>query len=499
MRIVFPLTYVENGRIFRGEGRITKEVSLQVVFSEDKVFSHGDIPSQYVTLFSEAFKVLNKYRLHPLLKNLPNKIQVKLAFSEPLETFLLIKDSKVLLNEEVIKKIPVTELYPLLSIALLYAFKVITGKPYKEALREVLEIYSIYSMQEKNLVKKCLSYNFLDKGKVFQFLLEKWSKKPVDKEKRRLLTWIYAQIRRDYPYDAVATREILEEYGDRMYTSECQSKLYQIIRTSYKEDLEEENIKRLIKEARERGEITVFMRLGRASMILGHLLSASKRVESSNKLRELVTQLQKFTGEKDVQELKDTVSIIRKLVEAKDFSKAKMTRFLKILLEELNEYRDKQEKNINRKFEQGKISLEDVEKELKKLNDICNTIQALIYEIKDEVRKSPQKPAVFIIFGQRISPRGAARIAYINEVYKAYAGPDYGLGEYIIEGGENVYATPSLAPLKYVDYWIEALPLFIYETEEGKYEINVMSIQDSKGAPGPHAISYKNYLTSAVQ
>ncbi|RLG68820.1 hypothetical protein DRN93_01800, partial [archaeon] len=277
----------------------------------------------------------------------------------------------------------------------------------------------------------------------------------------KLSRWLEAQITRRYPYDVARARDILDSYRDERYTNECRRALYNLLKETYNESLDEHNIRKLVEEARRNGAKVVYMRLSRAAMVLGYLLAASKVVKIDRDLKNAVEDLMEKSRKIG---LIPSVMRLQRLVSREEVPEAEFERAVNLVFQELEEYRKTALKNGHTPMEVYSF-----------LADYTNSL----LKISEFLNKTEKKPGALLIFGQRISPGGASRIVYINEGLPAYAGPSFGLERYIDEANGMVYVTPTLKALKYVDYWIEALPLFIHETEEGKYEIDYQNFEEA--------------------
>ena len=486
-RYLFPVTRVDpkTRKVlrFRGSVVLTGELDVDLERPTASNFRILEVKEGFSEVIDSinntllgAIKFLSQYRLHPVLKDLPGKIKVRISGISSNEVLVEVSGSEVLLEVSSFKALREYGLQRglevLYALALLYSFKILSGIDERRALDDIIFLYDVLKPEHKEALAQVLKSNEVDIYETFYNFLEKGSKASNRMERERWITWAISQVRKDYAYDVAAVRRILDECGERKYTSECARELYQAIKDSYDERLEEENVARLSREARERGEIVVFMRLGRASMILGHLLASAEKIKVTDELKRAVKELEELVKVEGLDELRSSIIMLKSLVSREEVPRAKLERVRKLLIEELQNYRRRVENSIDNRLREGAIDKEVALEEHSKLDGSCRRVRRKIYELEEIVERSPRRSAAFVFFGQRISPTGAARIAYINEVFKAYAGPGYGLEEYIIKGGHNVHATPSLAALKYADYWIEALPLFIYETKDGRYEID---------------------------
>ena len=358
------------------------------------------------------------------------------------------------------------------------------GLDEREALEKTIALYGDLRLEHREALHRVLESKFIDNYNNFSTFLRRSLEEIEDPS--RWLSWIIAQVRRDYPYDVERVREIIDKYGDRVYTTDCQREIYKVLRDTYSEDLERANLVSLIKEARRRGEFIVFMRLSRASMLLGYLLASSKKVRINSSMRNIVDKLLEQVKRRDIPEVQSYVSKLRRLCLREEVPEAQLVRLELLIMKSLSDYERKVEEDLRRKLEIGELSLEESREERKRVISYLSSIKELLYELVDARRRVAKRDAVFVIFGQRISPTGALRIALANELRRVYAGPSYGLDELIIKGGHNIYTTPSLSALEYADYWVEALPLFIYKDPRGGYEIDYEELEVAIRRMAPH-------------
>jgi len=511
--LIFPVTLVDvkKGRINRKRGEKIAEILLELNLKdlrESKIqvvksTELEEITRVFVNLLkSSVVEVLAKYAKIILIDlfNETVKIPIELLTSNPWIAEFEVSENKLSARFDVkhlkdlkiniegktlICKDPaiIEGLKVLYSLALYYGLICLKTSHERTSLAKAMKLYENMSDEHKTRLHHVLLQKELDWGDSFaRFLsnissVEGLSDEQITRLKEKWSAWILSQVRKDYAYDVITVREILSKHRENIYSYGCRRELYSVIKRTFDEKLEEENIIRLVKEARSRGEDVVFTRLGRASVVLGYLLASSKLIKTSNEMKEVVNEIENHIREAGLEELYITVTRLRRLVSKNEIPFAQFERVEKIFFNTLKEIRDSKERVLRDKLKKGKISLAEAERELLKLNETLVNLERLMNKLIDLIQKSPKRHGVFLFFGQRISPRGAARIAYINENLMPYAGPTYGLEEYIIEGSCNVHATPSLAALKYVDYWIEALPLFIMETGEGTYEIDYENME----------------------
>ena len=353
----------------------------------------------------------------------------------------------------------------------------------EEALEKVIDLYENLRLDHRKKLHKVLESRFLDTYNNFSRFLKK---SVEEKSRNKWLSWIISQVKRDYPYDVEKVRELMDKHGDRVYTTESQREMYEVIKNTYNESLERINLSNIIKEARERGELVVFMRLSRASILLGYLLAAAKKVKINDDMRNLVNRILEYVQELDVYDPQSYVSMLKRLCLKDEAPEAQLVRLEKLIMKSLSEHEKRIDEDLKKKLERGELSLEEILEERRRIISHINSIKSLLYQFIDMRGKAEKRDAVFVILGQRISPTGALRIALANELENVYAGPSYGLDELIIKGGHNIYTSPSLVALEYADYWIEALPLFIYELPEGGYEIDYEGLEVAIRRMAPH-------------
>ena len=371
----------------------------------------------------------------------------------------------------------------LYALALYYAAALTETRHEADLAVRLAKLCSSLSEEHREALRGLLSVPQLDWAGNFARFLEAVSElrglpeEEAEERARWWGTWIISQVRRDYAYDVGAVREVLERHRENVYSAECRRELYSVIRGTYRESVEEENVARLAREARERGELVVFTRLGRASVVLGYLLAASRVIKVSGELRGAVRELQELVEGEGLEELYAPLLRLKSVVSRDEVPLAQVERAERAFFEALERLRASRERSIRERLKRGELSIEEAERELAELRELVGRLSSLMNRVLASAARSEWRHGAFVFFGQRISPGGAARIAYVNEGLIPYAGPSYGLDEYLVEGGYNVHATPSLAALKYVDYWIEALPLFIVERGEGRYEIDYENME----------------------
>ena len=460
----FPVTKVDaSGKVNRSKYKIIGKCEL-----EKGVFKNVNISGEYANLI----KVIEEAAKD-------TDLSCTLEFSVNSEYLLEAVDRKrVRLDVGVLKEIP-ENLY--LGLKILYRLSFIYAKElfengWRSALKKVLEEYKRLSGSDKEHLRWVLEQPYIDAHKFFLKFLKKASVTSGN-ELEWWITWIRAQVTRDYPYDIERVREIIERYGDEVYSSEAVDEFYRVIKGSYNEDLDEENIARLAKRAREKGELVVFTRLGRASIVMGYLLAASKVLEPGRELIEAVESLESYIKKLGLDELYPSIHKLKLFLSKEEISLAQIIRSVKLALSDVEELEKKVSRELREKLEKEAISSSEVAEQLEFWHRNLLEVKKKLYDILGKAHKQPSRHGVFMFFGQRISPQGSYRIALINENLRAYKGPSFGLEEYMIKGGYNVYCTPSLRVLKYVDYWIEALPLFIHEKEGGGYEIDYENLE----------------------
>ena len=511
--LIFPVTLVdkESGRINRKRGELIARLSLELNLKDiykskvsvvDLLKSKEVIKAFVKLIESSLIEALANYTKYILTELGLERVEIPVElldsnswiveFEMNKEKLLARFDTSHLINLEVELRdgelscrdpMVVEALKVLYALALYYGLVGLKTLHERESMVKVAKLYEAMSSEDKAKLRYLLLRKELDWGETFARFLDAISltegltKEEVVNLKEKWSAWVLSQVRKDYAYDVIAVRETLARYKENIYSFECRSELYNIIRRSFNEKLEEENIVRLAKEARERGEDVVFTRLGRASVVLGYLLSSSKIVKVGDDIRRVIKEIEECVRKANLKELHIAVIRLKQLVLRDEIPFARFERAERVFFETLKELRDSKERALRERLKRGKLNLTEVERELSKLNDTLLNLERLMSRLIGLINESPKRHGVFLFFGQRISPQGAARIAYINENLMPYAGPTYGLEEYIIEGSCNVHATPSLAALKYVDYWIEALPLFIMETGEGTYEIDYENME----------------------
>jgi len=513
--LIFPVTLVDerSGRIIRKRGELIGKVLLELnikEINESKVsiieqrISENSVETFARLIERSVTEILAKYNkalsasftleainipLELIMVNswiaefeiTGNRLLARFDISHLKRLGIKSRDGEILCEDPMV----VEGLKVLYALTLYYGLTCLELPNERSSMCRVAKLYEVMSEEDKARLHYVLSSKKLDWGENFIKFLEAISltegltEEDIIKLRKKWSAWLLAQVRKDYAYDVAAVRETLSRHKENIYSFECRRELYNIIRKTFDEKLEEENIVRLVKEAREKGEDVVFTRLGRASVVLGYLLASSKIVKVTDEIRRVVTQIENIVEEKDIEELYTAVIRLKQLISRDEIPLARFERAERIFYNSLRGLRDSRRELLREKLKRGELTLTEVERRISELDDVILSLERLMNKLIDLIRKSPQRYGAFVFFGQRISPRGAARIAYINENLMPYAGPSYGLDEYIVEGSCNVHATPSLAALRYVDYWIEALPLFIMETGRGTYEIDYENMESA--------------------
>ncbi len=474
---VFPLCFGENGRLRRLRGVIIGE--LYFVLREDKVSEVNiDIQDKYRELYPMIREILDTLSKYSHIISVENKksFSIKLVFKN--YCLLDYENEEYFLDVELLYRYG-REALKLYVLGFLSLFVFSKKKDERYVVNKLLDIYSVFSPLERERIESLLSREEVDwNNNLLTFLRNGMSSKGYERE--RWVTWILSQVERDYPYNVRKIREILEEYGDSKYTSECRTELYKVIKSTFDEEKEKKNIEYLVKRARSRGVDLVYMRFGRASMVMGYVLAASKLFKVSEDLKrkadEIVNYMRDIGGEAYL-----TAIILKSLLAMEYVPEAKIIRAERNILDAL----EKKRKEIIEKII-GNGNSSDLMNNMVKFQEKILNIHRMLIEFRSLLNESSYKNGVFIFFGQRISRQGASKIAYVNEVLKAFAGPSFGLERYIVEGGSEVYATPSLEALKYVDYWVEALPLFIHEIGDGVYEIDYENMESAIRLMAPY-------------
>ena len=460
--LVFPVTIADStGKVYRGPIKVVGKARFDGN-TLDLVNSLKEL-SRWIPVIEEALK--------------DSELVCELEFTTGARYLLERVGNCVRLDITALKFLPPEyskgfEL--LLKLGFIY-IKEVALKGWRQSLKKVVKLYAKMSEEDKIALRKLLQQPYLDAHSFFLTFLEK-ALLQLSREDW-WITWLRAQVTRDYPYDIERVREIIERYGDEVYSSEAVDELYRAIRNSYDEDLDEENIAKLAREARSRGELVVFTRLGRASIVMGYLLAASKVVKISEEVLKELESIENLLKERGLDEFSPALFRLKLLCSKSEVDLAQLIRCVKIFLKDLQEYEQKISDELREKLEKEEIAAEEALSSLEYAYSTIVKIKSGLYRLLNTLHKLPSRHGAFVFFGQRISPQGAYRIALINENIRAYKGPAFGLEEYMLKGGYNVYCTPSLRVLKYVDYWIEALPLFIHEVEGGVYEIDYENLE----------------------
>jgi len=437
-----------------------------------------------VDAFNAGFKNISPNILEKL-----SGLKLQIYFYNGGRNILEVSKNIIKINAMAFENISKEELILIFNLFSIYISYILTGFDEKFVLKKCLEAYKKYDFKERKIVKFFLKRDDIDN--IFFIFLENSLKGDVD----RWITWLISQSRKKYAYDVERVRDILRKYGGDIYSTRCRNDLYRVIKQSYNDRLEEKNIVNLIKMARERGEDIVYMRLGRASMVIGYLLAASKSYKINEKFKNIVEDLLKFLSDNNLYEIYSPALRFKKILGDKWIPEAYFIRIRDMILRRLENYRGKVEKNLRKARDEGRLSGDQYIRKLDELNRLHLRINQFLEDISEAFYNSRYKYNAYVFFGQRISPMGASKIAYVNEILKAYAGPEFGLDKYIAEGGMNIHATPSLTALKYVDYWIEALPLFIHEIGEGRYEIDYENMETAIRMMAPYwAMNIENSL-----
>ncbi len=475
---IFPLYFGENGRLKRDRG---KEVGrLELFFTKGVIAGYEYSPSsskrcgerlegairEYNRL-ARAFSIDYSGRASAILLENNRCIAEKIGHEYFIDVTLLKEDGK--------------------EMGLLYALVLASlvlhglGLSLREICSKILHVYSKIGEARRRELRSILSRKEVDWGNNLLTFLERGSKSE-GYERERWVSWILSCSGREYPYDVARTRRILEEYGDAKYGSECRLELYRALRETYREDIDAENVRYLAESARRAGMDLVYMRLGRASMVMGYVLASSRCCEVTDSLKrsveDLVDFLEDLGGRAYYRALIFKARLLNRYI-----PDAQLIRLERSVLKALGDYLRGSEEELWRE------APEDGERRLGVLRGLHEKILGayeILLKVRKEARGSGSKRGAFVFFGQRLSPIGASKVAYVNEVMKAFAGPSFGLEKYILEGSPQVYATPSLEALKYVDYWVEALPLFIHETGDGRYEIDYENMESAIRSMAPY-------------
>ncbi|MCD6562285.1 MAG: hypothetical protein J7K23_00010 [Thermoproteales archaeon] len=477
-KCIFPLYFGENGKIRRIRGKIIG--SLSISFRDNRI-------NKYTIEKFEGNNSLQEY-LEAFLKTYYNNniIKIKEKYNGNIKINLVYKNycllseecNTIYLDLELLHKFR-DDSFPIYMLSFLSLLLYHIKKDVRYVMERLIDIYNSLNPSVKAKVEKVLELKEVDwNDNLLIFLRNAPHSKGY--ERRRWITWILSQVERDYPYDIRRIREILEEYGESKYTSECRTELYKVLKNTFDESKERENIKYLVERARKKGVDIVYMRFGRASMVMGYVLAASKMYkiteESKEKVNKLIDYLRKIGGEPYIIAL-----MLKSLLADGYVSEAKIIRIVRRIIDALEDIRRQKVENT---LKNGNSS--DLINKMMMFQEDILEIHRLLQEFRESLYQSSYKNGAYVFFGQRISRQGASKIAYVNEVLKAFAGPSFGLEKYILEGGSEVYATPSLEVLKYVDYWVEALPLFIHEIGDGVYEIDYENMESAIRLMAPY-------------
>jgi len=462
---IVPIYFAENGRLKRRNGREVGYIELTVDKGIIKDFSINCALHAHLTpRFQRIVDSFNNFVKETEIRY-SGHIHVKLLYDH--YCLLDVSHKAFRLDAKLLDQFNAPEVISIYKLTLLSLIYYLLLQDLRKVISKILDVYASLEPSEKRNIEKILANQDIDFNNNFLTFLKKAADEKGE-ERERWITWLFSQVERDYPYDVKKIREILEEYGDAKYTSECRTELYKVLKNTFDEEKEKENLRYLAERARSKGVDLVYMRFGRASMVMGYVLAASKIFKVTDVLKEKATALLEYLKTIDSEAYISTL-ILRSLLSNEYIPYAQIVRVERNIIDSL----EKRRKELMEKMlSEGAHGWDSVIEEMKKFNEKILKVHELLLDFRRHLQSSPLKRGAFVFFGQRISKQGASKIAYVNEVLKAFAGPSFGLEKYIIEGGSEVYATPSLEALKYVDYWVEALPLFIHEVGSGVYEID---------------------------
>ncbi|MDP8229601.1 MAG: hypothetical protein P9L93_00685 [Candidatus Gorgyraea atricola] len=295
--------------------------------------------------------------------------------------------------------------------------------------------------------------------------------------------WLMGQELIDVAYDQQKVAELLRDTED----GDIDEKRRQIdaaITSSFDDDAEIGNIKRVSDKMREEDIMLV---CGRVSRSFGNqmlLLSNSKKIKDLSPLRDITLKLEKAA--KGVEELSPAVNRFRNLAFGVGKKKKVFLSQLKgaawhmgrdlddWVRERSEEINNEKEKEDQKHF--GGRPDSYFENLTKKLYAKSIEIKKLLNEYEDTIKYADSKNSAYLILQQRFLPGETQRIAQLNYGQDAFPGKIEVLKDFFRKGSALRYATKGDATftrpdgkkvtyswLTKANHWIESIPLFIKE------------------------------------
>ena len=342
-------------------------------------------------------------------------------------------------------------------------------------------------LSENKAFQKALKSVFQDGGRR-KYDIEKKDELLVNIEralkwKDQWALWLMGQELIDVPYDQQKVAELLRDREDGDI-DEQRRQIDAAIRSTFDNEAEIGNIKRVSDKMREE---EIMLVCGRVSRSFGNqmlLLSNAKKIKDLSPLREITLKLEKAA--KGITELSPSVNKFRNLAFGVGKEKNVFISQLKgaawHMGRDLNDWVRQESEKINKAKEAesqkhfGKRPDKHFENLTKKLYVKSMEIKRLLNEYDNTIKYADAKNSSYLILQQRLFPGETQRIAQLNYGMDAFPGKIEILKDFFRKGsalrystkGDATFTLPNGKKVTYswltkANHWIESIPLFIKE------------------------------------
>ena len=389
----------------------------------------------------------------------------------------------------------------LYAVSLFNEFCRLSGLEETDSLMKTVEFYENLEESQVHRLKHILFGKNVDAGNVFLRFLEDSAGK-LEKEKRRLASWLRSRTLIELPYNAEKVRAALLEEKD---LTSLRRRIYNVIRETYYEPLDSANAERVADILHEKGVRLASGRFSRAFYIEALMLANSKVLEYRY-IRPVIDNLEKtfrslridfeteYLKKKnfDFELLNGEIQRVINLKAEEIIPEArcegaieKLKKGIRDLESSIMEALDRvqfiESRRIaeeRRKAEGSSSTWEQISRDRDEAIRKINILREAISHLESAICDAPKIDPAFTVFFQRISSTGSINIGTLNELMDPFFGEDEEVHELIREGGHNFYTTPNLhAWLRKCDDWVEALPAYcayrIVPVEGGRYKVEV--------------------------
>jgi len=394
------------------------------------------------------------------------------------------------------------------TMSLIAGFSASLGYDRPRALGNVVEFYEGLSEEDQKALLAVLERPEVDGAGIFVIFLQQAAGQEAAL-KEKWITWLVAQVDKDYAYDVEKVRQILREEQDP-FSDSAQARLADAVRSTFDEGREDQNVTHLAAQAHGRQQDVVFARFGHAIFVPAIIAAASCHVYVET-LRQAISGLEAVyaaQAQEGLSGLEAELQRISDLGAQERVPQAQVERAARKFETQLTQWRERTLEALQAQRRDPKVlaaiaeekrahagyspTEEALGKQEQAVYAACQALNQAVGNLRLAMTNDPHQESAFVFFGRRLSTAGAADIARIHEGEKAYAGPEFGLEEYWLRGAHNVHLTPSMAALENTDHWIEALPLFVH-TEGGVVYIDYEEMEEAFRQMAQHwAINIEN-------